>query len=200
MLLVSHHHVWTWDRPEDVDITHSEEFLDHMKDSVVHNAVILNVILTTIVYGSFMSLMRDCLLGKVDAADTIENGHVVHHEEARFEAEREFHAKRCHCLKSCGGSILRWFRSLLIRDYTPDLLDALDKESITETGAHVAPARDVNKILTGKVEPKPAAASVSLDSKTEQELKDVQQIEMSLPNDTEVAGLDSRTITNKIVP
>jgi hypothetical protein len=149
MLLVSHHHVWTWDRPEDIDERHSKEFLDHLKDSVVHNAVILNVMLTTIVYGSFMSLMRDCLLAKKDAADTIENGHKVHHEDARFDKAREFQAKRCHCLKRCGGRIIEWFRSMLIRNYSPELLDAHDKESLTSTGSHVAPARDVAKILTG---------------------------------------------------
>jgi len=87
--------------------------MTEMMESVVHNTVICNVILTTIIYGSFMSLVRDCLIKKSEKDEeevTIENGKVEHHEAARFALEREFHEKRCHCLKSCGGRIVEWFR------------------------------------------------------------------------------------------
>jgi len=137
MLLVSHHGVWTWDWTLDEEKGETKEFMGDVKNSVVHNAVIINVMLTTVVYGSFMSLMRDCLLGKKEGSDTIENGKVVHHEDARFDKEREFHEKRCHCIKKCGGSIIEWFRKQLIRDYTPELLDSHDKESLTEGSSHV---------------------------------------------------------------
>jgi hypothetical protein len=72
-LLVSHEGIWKHTKGE------NQAEMTEMMESVVHNTVICNVILTTVIYGSFMSLVRDCLIKKSEKDEeevTIENGKV----------------------------------------------------------------------------------------------------------------------------
>jgi hypothetical protein len=84
-----------------------------IKASVVHNTVIMNVIATTLIYGSFMDIVRECLLGKEPEREA--HGESEHgHGETE---EHEFKKNRCLCFKNCLSSSNEWFRKVLIRDY-----------------------------------------------------------------------------------
>jgi NhaP-type Na+/H+ or K+/H+ antiporter len=135
-LLVQEEGVWAFTSSGNSDI---DAAATSIKNSVVHNTVILNVVLTTLIYGSFMNLVRQCLLGREheEKEEKQESGFYVPTAEGLLsdEQEHEFKQKRCLWFKKCAESINEFFRKCLIRDYETkeagekNLLDHHDKES-----------------------------------------------------------------------
>jgi hypothetical protein len=90
--------------------------LSAIKTSVVHNAVILNVMATTIIYGSLMHCVRGHLLGyRLEEKAAGKNVDVE--GQARFKKEANKQAHRCICLKKYWGQLNNWLASVLVRDY-----------------------------------------------------------------------------------
>jgi hypothetical protein len=62
-LEVAHEHVWTFKYEDTMGNIVEDISKSKMKESIVNNTVLLNVIVTTLLFGSLMNLARRCLLG-----------------------------------------------------------------------------------------------------------------------------------------